>query len=187
MKLWLVRHALPLAAEGLCYGASDVAADPRASLQAAGMLARVLPRALGVRCSPLRRCRQLADALRVLRPDLGGRVDARLAEMDFGQWEGRRWVDIAQHEFAAWTADFTGYRCGGGESVGRLLARVEEALADARRADTDALWITHGGVIRAVRLRAGGVAPPVRADQWPREGLDFGQVECIDLATSLPP
>ena len=182
MKLWLVRHAQPLVDGGVCYGASDVPADPQATLRAAQALAAQLPAGLALRSSPLRRCLELADALCALRPDFACSEDPRLAEMDFGRWEGARWDAIARAEFDAWMADFPGWRCGGGESVAQLMARVGQALADTRGAGSDALWITHGGVVRAVRLLAAGVAVPQRAGDWPREGLAFGQAECIALA-----
>lgn len=181
MKLWLVRHALPLAGKGVCYGAADLPAEAQATQRAAEALASLLPMALAVRCSPRLRCRQLADALRALRPDLPCGIDPRLAEMDFGSWERRRWSDIARDEFDGWMADFPGYRCGGGESVAQLMARVELALADMRQGGSDAVWITHAGVVRAVRLLAGGVALPQEAGEWPRDGLDFGQAECITM------
>lgn len=179
MKLWLVRHALPLVAEGLCYGASDVPADADATLAAARAVAAHLPPGLAVTSSPLRRCLQLAEALHQERADLPHRLDPRLAEMDFGAWENRPWSAIPPQEFERWTADFAGHRCGGGESVAQLMARTAAALADVRAHDSDALWITHGGVVRAVRLLADGVACPARADEWPREGLAFGQACCV--------
>jgi alpha-ribazole phosphatase len=182
MKLWLARHAAPLVEPGVCYGTSDVAADALATRQAAQALAVLLPIGLTVRCSPLRRCRQLAHALRALRPDLVPCEDPRLAEMDFGCWEGRPWREVAQHEYDEWTADFSGYRCGGGENVAALMARVAQVLDDTRGEGRDALWITHGGVVRAVRLLVAGVALPARADEWPREPLAFGQAVCLGMA-----
>jgi alpha-ribazole phosphatase len=181
MKLWLARHAAPLVEPGVCYGTSDVAADALATRQAAQALARLLPAGLVVRCSPLRRCRQLAHALRALRPELVPCEDARLAEMDFGRWEGRPWSEVAQQEYDDWTADFPGYRCGGGESVAALMGRVARALEDTRSARADALWITHGGVMRAARLLAAGVALPQRAEAWPQEPLAFGEAVCLAL------
>lgn len=185
MKLWLVRHARPLVDEGLCYGATDCPADPQGTRQAADELAAALPAGLAVASSPLRRCRQLAEALQAVRPDLRFRTDARLAELDFGSWEGVRWSDIPQDEYERWTADFPGYRFGGRECVAQLMARVSQALAQARRGG-DAAWITHGGVIRAVRLLAGGLALPLRADAWPRAGLGFGQSLCLALDSAAP-
>jgi len=92
MKLWLVRHAQPLIAPGVCYGATDVAAEPQATLQAAHALAQALPNGVAVVSSTLQRCERLAHCLRGLRPDLAYKTDARLVEMDFGCWEGQRWT-----------------------------------------------------------------------------------------------
>ena len=179
MKLWLVRHARPLVDKGVCYGATDLQADVQATLQAAAALAVALPRDLAVACSPLQRCVQLAAALQATRPDLGYRTDARLAEMDFGCWEGMRWDAIGQAEYDRWTADFSGYRFGGRESVAQLMARVGAALADAGRSGGDMLWITHAGVIRATRLLAQGVAVPRRAADWQQETPGLGGWQTI--------
>lgn len=180
MKLWLVRHARPLLAPGLCYGVTDVDADADATAFAASVLAAQLPPDVAVACSPLRRCLQLAEALQALRPGLEFRVESRLSEMDFGSFEGERWDSIARAEYARWEADFAGYRFGGRESVGEFMARVGAALADAR-AGGDVLWITHAGVARAVRLLAAGVTAPLQAADWPREGLAFGELQCFPI------
>ena len=50
MKLWLVRHAQPCVAAGVCYGALDVAAEPEATQSAALVLAKHLPTATAVWC-----------------------------------------------------------------------------------------------------------------------------------------
>lgn len=42
-RLWLVRHARPEVAPGLCYGRLDVAADARHSRESARLLAQALP------------------------------------------------------------------------------------------------------------------------------------------------
>ena len=88
MTLWLVRHAQPLIDAGVCYGATDVAADAHATAIAAQALANALPSRLTVWTSPLQRCEQLAQAVIGLRPDLSYEIDTRLLEMDFGVWEG---------------------------------------------------------------------------------------------------
>ena len=180
-QLWLARHARTLAADGLCYGASDVPADVEATLDAAQALAAALPTGLAVRSSPLRRCLQLADALQALRPDLAHQFDARLTEMDFGTWEGQRWDAIGRETFERWMADFAHHRCGGGESVSALLQRVALSLAEVRASGRDALWITHAGVVRATRLLAAGQPSPRRAADWPVEGLAFGACDCLSL------
>lgn len=174
MKLWLVRHAQPLIAPGICYGATDVLADAVATQQAARALALVLPQGLRVISSPLLRCEQFALNLRALRPDLTYETDARLKEMDFGCLEGQRWADIAPSEFAQWTDNFGHWRFGGVESVQDVMARVASLWDDVRSAGDDAAWITHAGVIRAAMLLSQGVREVTRADQWPSAHIEFG-------------
>ena len=178
MKLWLARHARPLVGEGICYGASDLPADVAATQAAAQALAEAVPQGIPVRCSPLQRCTALADALSALRVDLAWQADARLAEMDFGCWEGRPWAEVGEEEFGRWNADFLDYRFGGRESVRAFLARVEAARRDSAHAGPQALWITHAGVIRATGLLVRGVLP-VQAAQWPREAVVFGGWQCL--------
>lgn len=180
MKLWLVRHARPLAADGLCYGSTDFAADELGTAAVAQALAGVLPTGLQVRSSPLRRCTQLAQALQALRPDLAGRTDTRLAEMDFGRWEGQSWQALGQGALQPWMADFAHHRCGGGDSVASFMGRVQAAFDEARAGGADAVWVTHAGVERAVRLLARGVVLPRQADEWPTDGLGFGQWTCLE-------
>ena len=174
MRLWLLRHARPLVGEGVCYGALDLAADAAETMAAARQAAQLLPSGVQVLSSPLRRCVQLAQALAALRPDLAPREDARLAEMDFGSWEGRRWDTIARAELEAWTSDFPGYRVGGqGESVAQFMARVGAVLEEGRAAGRDQAWIAHGGVFKALLLLRGGLAPAAASD-WPRQQLAWG-------------
>jgi alpha-ribazole phosphatase len=211
MKLWLVRHAQPLVDAGICYGRLDVAADAGATAQSARQLAAHLPAGSRVVSSPLQRCEQLAHALYALRPDLAYKTDQRLQEMDFGQWEGRAWQEIGQAELQAWTTDFANYTVGhDGESVTAFMARVASAFDALGRTDSgpqtltpalsqrareqqgcallakkeqesDTLWITHAGVIRAAQLLTQGVRHIERADQWPPDAPKYGQWLLLNL------
>lgn len=180
MKLWLVRHAQPLIAPGLCYGALDVAADDQATQRVARALAARLPQRLQLISSPLQRCELLTQYLRGLRPDFAYKMDARLAEMDFGCWEGQRWDGIPPAAFECWTADFADHRFGGKESVSEFMQRVASAWDEAQRLGVETVWVTHGGVIRAATLLARGVRQVAQADQWPREAPGFGGWCCVD-------
>lgn len=179
MKLWLARHAQPCIAPGVCYGALDMAAELVPTQQAAQALAQVLPAALPVWVSPLQRCEQLAQCLRGLRPDLAFKTDARLAEMNFGTWEGVAWSDVPHAAVDAWMADFGDARFGGQESANMVLERVASAWAETleatRQRGGEALWITHAGVIRAAGLIAQGVLQVNDAAQWPPKAPGYGQ------------
>ena len=179
MTLWLARHAQPCVASGVCYGALDMPAEAPATRMAAESLAAVLPPALPVRVSPLQRCEQLAQVLCGLRPDLLFKTDARLAEMNFGAWEGVPWAQIPPAAVEAWTADFGNCCFGGLESANQVLQRVasawSETLALSRPHGGHAVWITHAGVIRAASLVAQGVLRVDDAAQWPRHAPAYGQ------------
>ncbi len=178
MTLWVVRHAQPRVAPGICYGALDVPAEPEATQAAAHALAQVLPQRALVQVSVLQRCELLAQCLRGLRPDLTFKPEPRLVEMHFGQHEGVAWADIDKDVMDAWTADFWSHRFGGQESVAEFMARVAEvwdACQHARAAGQVQVWITHAGVARAVRLLAQGVRQVQQADEWPAQAPAFGQ------------
>ena len=171
-----MRHAEVLAAPGLCYGASDLPADPAATQAAAQRLAAQLPAGSVLHTSPLQRCELLAQSLQALRPDLMLKTDVRLREFDFGRWEQRPWADIPRAAFDAWLADFAHARPGGGDSVAALMARVAAAWDDWRASGRDAVWVTHAGVVRAARLLVTGQRQVHTASDWPAEGLAFGGV-----------
>ena len=174
MKLWLARHAQPLVAAGVCYGATNMAADGQATQVAAEQLALALPPGVQLIASPLQRCAQLAQSLVKLRPDLACSTDDRLAEMNFGHWEGQRWQDIPKEHFDRWTDNFGTHRFGEVESVNDLLARVGQAWDETQSTGQDTVWITHAGVIRAALLLGQGLRQLQQAAQWPAEAPAFG-------------
>ncbi len=187
MALWIVRHARPLIAAGICYGVMDVQADEAATDHAARALAEVLPAGAVLRVSPLMRCQQLARSLCASRADLPVRTDPRLREMDFGTWEGVAWNAIPQVALQAWTDDFGNHRFGGAESANEVLVRVA-LVWDEDHGAHDTVWITHAGVARAANLLAGGVRALTRADQWPLDAPSYGQWRLFDaINQEFPP
>lgn len=159
-----VRHPPLPQMQGTCYGRLDAMPDPRVFADAAAHLAPRLPdRALA--CSPRLRCRALADALQAERLARGlamppPKVDDRLRELDFGEWEGLRWDAIPRASLDAWAADVAGFAPPGGESFDRLVGRVRAALAVL---DGPHVVITHAGVIRAAHRLAGWSAADAAA------------------------
>ncbi|WP_043330841.1 histidine phosphatase family protein [Curvibacter gracilis] len=189
MKLWLVRHARPMAAESLCYGRLEIEVDPAQTAELATTLARQLPAGADVRVSPRQRCEKLAQQLCKARPDLIARTDPDLAEMDFGTWEGQRWDALGAAALEAWVQDFGRYRPGGGESVNEVMRRVAQALQRTRTETSSAghaVWLTHAGVIRAVHLLRQGVQTLHEARDWPSHTIGYGQIECFELDPPSP-
>lgn len=175
MILWLVRHADPIVPAGVCYGRWDVPAQPESTQRAAAALAQELPPATRGHYSPLLRCEQLAQAVQRLRPDVVLQADARLMELDFGAWEARRWQDIPQSDYDAWTQHFAHYRPGGGESLQAMLGRVGSAWQQAQERSGPQVWITHAGVARCVQwLHAAPLGALPRASEWTAPAPAFG-------------
>lgn len=189
MKLWLVRHARPIAADSLCYGRLEIEVDPAQTTELATMLSQQLPQGAGLRVSPRQRCEKLAQQLCKARPDLIARTDPDLAEMDFGTWEGQRWDALGAAALDAWVQDFGLHRPGGGESVNEVMRRVAHALQRTRAetsAEGHAVWLTHAGVIRAVHLLLQGVQRLNEARDWPSHTIGYGQIECLELGPPSP-
>lgn len=187
-RLWLARHAQPLVGAGICYGRLNLPADAAASQEAALALRQAQPAGWSqVLYSPLQRCEQLALDLQALQPGFAAKPDERLTEIDFGAWEGRAWEGVARADIDAWTRDFAHYRPGGGEPLVHMLARVGDALRDARTAaknhGSDVLWITHAGVARcAAWLVAHGTRLPL-SHEWTAEAPAFGRWMTLPLPT----
>jgi alpha-ribazole phosphatase len=204
MRLYLVRHPKVRVAQGLCYGATDVACSPQELEAAAHDLRRVLPKGLRLISSPLQRCERLTQILCGLEPDLLAETDDKLAEMHFGAWEMRAWNAIPAAELKAWTDDFATYRCGGsGESAGQLVHRVAQRLWRSAQSGQDEVWITHAGVIRAVRWLGeqafemftalgqpqgsqGEILAQLRAADWPRSELAFARPQVWEWPQAWP-
>lgn len=177
--LWLVRHGRPLIPAGVCYGSTDVAADPQHTAELAATLAEVLPRSAALLTSPLQRCAVLAHALCARRPDLVLRIEPGITEYDFGCWEGWRWDAIPQPAYAAWTSQFARHRFGGVDCVQDLMDRVGRVWAEHRAAAMVQVWITHAGVMSAAGLLASGVSVLDSADAWPRSSPAFGALHLL--------
>jgi len=100
--------------------------------------------------SPLKRCHAFAQNL-----GLPLDVDARVREMDFGDWEGKSTEDVWNADQKALTAfwdDPTANPAPGGEPWAVMCARTAEAFEEIGREAQGQrlLLITHAGVMRSL-------------------------------------
>ena len=110
-------------------------------------------------CSPLRRAHETA-AIAGERLGLRPRVDARLMEVDVGEWAGRLYADVQATDpqiFEGWRSGSPAFRFPGGESLQEQGERVAQVLTEiAVGAELPVLVVCHGGVIREARRVLGG-------------------------------
>ncbi|MEW5783051.1 MAG: alpha-ribazole phosphatase family protein [Pseudomonadota bacterium] len=164
MRLWLIRHPLPAVAPGICYGATDLplAEDPVLHANALGPL---LPKAVPVYSSPLQRCLRLAEHLHP-----APIVDARLREIDFGNWEMQPWEALDRALLDAWAADPCHFQPPGGERVADLRQRVAAFLAEL---PDEAVVVAHAGVIKVCAALLAG------EEDWFGLRFDYGSLTLI--------
>ena len=171
MELYLIRHPRPAVAPGTCYGQTDLGLAESAD-EVAARLRPLLPDEFALFASPLARARLLAEALGC------PRLDPRLREIHFGDWEGRSFADIGQVALDAWAAEPLDFAPPGGESPRQMAARAHDFLAELRsEAPAAAVVVAHGGPLRALAGHLLGLPP----EHW--LGLDFacGEVSRLDL------
>ena len=146
MKLLLIRHTSVGVPPGTCYGQTDVPLAPTFPQEA-----EVVKNQLKnfhfdkVFSSPLSRCVKLAEFCGY--PD--AEKDARLLELNFGEWEMKAFDEINDPVLAEWFEDYINVRPPGGESVMMQQHRFLNFIDDLKKdtsLDTVALF-THGGIL----------------------------------------
>ena len=165
VDVWLARHP-PVDALGLCYGRADVPLAASAESAAAELHATLAGTRVSVLwSSPSSRCANVAKVLAQTR-GVELRIDARLFEIDFGDWEGRPWSDIERDDgvtYSRWMNEWKHTSPPNGETIAVLTARVEAWLTDLRASAAPADYIAspvivaHAGVIRALWVLVDGV------------------------------
>ncbi len=182
-RLFFVRHGeTDWNAEGRLQGKRDTALNDtgRGQAQTVGRLLRdLVPGCEGLDfiASPLARTRETMELLRhaIGLPRQGYHLEPRLAEISFGEWEGRTWKELRTSEpdlYAARKRDCWHFTPPGGESYAAVAARVRPLLEGLTR---DTLVVSHGGVARAVLTLLSRVATheAPHIDIWPGRILVF--------------
>lgn len=173
MTLYIWRHPQPIAAKGICLGHTDRGVDKRKLNRLANQIERVvrrhhLPKVIWV--SPLQRSLKVGQLLAKCGFDC--HVSAELAEIDFGDWDGRPWAQIAKQEIDDWCANFAYFVPDSGENLYQLFTRVEgwltarnvEQIAIDKNASV--LAVGHGGWITAAKRIIAGEGIPKLAAEW---------------------
>lgn len=152
MEIYLIRHTQTATDPGLCYGQSDIALADSFEDELAKLYDKLpnFDEDCKVYSSPLSRCLQLAETFSDTVT-----TDARLQELNFGDWEGQRFDDIEAGALQHWMDNFVSAAPPNGENFEDLYQRAgsfwQELLAVQAG---QVVVVTHAGIIRALLARA---------------------------------
>ena len=169
MELILVRHTTPDVPKGMCYGWSDVDVTSTFIAEATSTL-NELKQHLPVDkafTSPLQRARKLA----VFCGFADAEQDARLKEMNMGDWEMQRYDQIMDPKLQDWYKDYLHLPATGGEGFPALYKRVSGFLDELKTKPYRKVAVfAHGGPIVCAAVYAGLCTPENGFSIAPRYG-----------------
>lgn len=147
MKLIFIRHTSVAVERGTCYGQTDVPVADTFLTEADTVKAALRHYTFDrVYASPLSRCTKLATHCGFTNPI----IDRRLMEMDFGEWEMKRFDEITDPRLQEWYDDYVNVRATGGESAVDHRRRLESFLTDLKasgKASSTIAIFSHGGIM----------------------------------------
>jgi probable phosphomutase (TIGR03848 family) len=190
----LIRHGRTSAnTAGVLAGrASGIGLDAAGAQQAADLASRLAGVHLrAIVTSPLRRCRQTAQALIAAQSDsCVYAVDQGLVECGYGEWTGRSLRELSKDKL--WSAiqqQPSAVRFPGGESMSEMSTRAIAAVrawngrVEAEHG-SDAVWaaVSHGDLIKAVLADALGM----HLDSFQRIVVDPASISIIRYTAARP-
>lgn len=145
-QIYLVRHGeTDWSISGQHTGRTDIPLTKQGELAAQELHARLKSLSFAKTfTSPLQRARRTAELAGFGR---SAEVDLDLMEWDYGDYEGRRTVDI-QSEHPGWSLFDDG--CPGGETLVEVAMRAERVIARLRALQSDLLLFAHGHILRVL-------------------------------------
>jgi alpha-ribazole phosphatase len=174
MEIYLIRHTTPKIEKGVCYGFSDLELTDDYEKELPILIEKIIQKTqkqylknkeqlqkgeLLIYTSPLQRCSILAKDLKLnLQNNFNFKVkqDKSLKEMNFGDWELKKWNEIEETELKQWTDNFVTEFTPNGESFEVLNERVIDFWQQNIKVEKGkiALIVCHAGVIRSILCHA---------------------------------
>lgn len=176
MEIHLIRHTAVKNPENLCYGFSEIPLRENYLEDFKGI--QLAEKYDFIISSPSRRCQLLAKHFQ-----FNYETDERLREMNFGDWEMRKWTDIPEDEINPWYKDFINVKATNGENLLEMQTRVLSYWNEliSKENTNKILIVSHAGVIRLILQSI---------LQFPLENMfnfqiDYGKITMVDVSNGL--
>ncbi|GLS89641.1 alpha-ribazole phosphatase [Psychromonas marina] len=175
LNIYLIRHTKPLIATGTCYGQLDCPVSDDYEQQLAKISGCFKDKKItAIYSSPLQRCSLLAEDLAKVHLNKGATLlqsnhaqasyvqsthkqsviyDKRFKEINFGDWEGEKWNDIARIKIDEWNENRLYFEFPNGETPAHFHDRVLQAWSELITTNfltqnpINILLVAHSGVI----------------------------------------
>ncbi|AUC15201.1 alpha-ribazole phosphatase [Tenacibaculum sp. SZ-18] len=174
MEIILVRHTTPAIAKGICYGQADIDVENTFEEEVQEILTNLKSFNFdAIFSSPLQRCKKLAKRIndKII-------FDQRLKELDFGNWDLKKWNDIPEEELNPWMENFVELAPPNGESYIDLHRRTTSFLDEISNKNyKEVLLVTHAGVIRSMWSYVNNIPLNKSFDLK----LTYGETLCFNL------
>ncbi len=146
MNVYLIRHTTIDVPSGICYGQTDVPLKNTFEEEAEKVKQRLSDINFdAIYCSPLSRCRRLAHYCGYSEAIL----DARLKELNFGDWEMGKWHEL---DMTIWDSDWVNIPTPNGEAFIQLYDRLAFFFEELKtKGHNEVAVFTHGGIIGAAK------------------------------------
>jgi alpha-ribazole phosphatase len=149
MEIYLIRHTAPLVANGVIYGQTDLPLAATFENDKSEILAKLPEEIDAIYTSPLIRCSKLAYAILHHYPASCLFADPALIELNFGEWEGKSWEEVAGEACDLWMSDFVNQAPPAGESMLQLELRTALFFNQLFQLNHSTIAIvSHAGFIR---------------------------------------
>ena len=150
MELFVIRHTEVNNPDNLCYGNFDIPLKDNYKLKSKRLFLNLPENLDQIYSSPSKRCTDL-----LISQNKKFIKKKELQELNFGDWEGKKWDQIDQIELSFWMEDYVNRSPKNGEKMIDLFNRVISFTYSIYLLSLDnVLFVTHSGVIRAILSEA---------------------------------
>tara|TARA_B100000401_G_C52651903_1_gene645865 strand:- start:314 stop:913 length:600 start_codon:yes stop_codon:yes gene_type:complete len=150
MELFVIRHTEVNNPDNLCYGNFDIPLKDNYKLKSKRLFLNLPENLDQIYSSPSKRCTDL-----LISQNKKFIKKKELQELNFGDWEGKKWDQIDQIELSFWMEDYVNRSPKNGEKMIDLFNRVISFTYSIYHLSLDkVLFVTHSGVIRAILSEA---------------------------------
>ena len=193
MKIYLVRHGMPVGAEKgprylgftdepLCEEGKNQASETGQMILQMDPLSR-----MRIAASPLKRAAETAEIIREYVCCGPVETNAGLREINLGAWDGKYVSEIMEthpEEYEARGRDLLNYRIPGGETFAETGARFRDAAEEIIRSSEpgeDIIIVTHAGAMRSgISLMTGIPFEELATIKIPYAGVIALNCECTE-------